>query len=107
MYILYSFYHSQYIQNAIHSYMYTYIPDSLESDVGPAGPIKLFVHRGNTNVLPVRCLQVTQRRVAVDRAGEGGHCLCNLLRVDVKSNGVFEVVSLELARVSFFHMKQS
>lgn len=75
-------------------YIHVYVPDSLESNIGPAGAIKLFVHRRHTHILPVRCLQVVQHRVAVHRVGESGHCLCNFLRVDVKSNCVFEIISL-------------
>lgn len=72
----------------------TYVQDSLESDIGPAGPIKFLLHRGHTHVLPVGCLKVSQHRVAVHRVGESGHSFCNFLRVNVKSDSVFEVVSL-------------
>ena len=73
------------------------VPDSLESHVGSTGPIELFVHRGNTHVLPVRRLEVVQHRVAIHRVGENRNGLGNFFRVNVKTNRVFEVVSLQFA----------
>ena len=44
--------------------------------------------------------------MTVDRVGEDGNSFGNFLRVDVKAYGVFEVISLQFAGVSFLLMEK-
>ena len=89
------------------TYVHECAPGSLGSHVGTTGAVKLLVHCGNAHVLSVWCFKLVQHRMAVDWVGEDGYGLCHFFRVHVQSNGVFEVISLQLAAVSFLHMEQS